>query len=102
MEQCEKRKYTEYRTGLFKGVFETIGKSTLSSDEKNIRFQESIRNSKDIMNIVLDTSICKTLDDIDGIPKLLITIFSKWAEANYITPSNICVVQSSQQLTQPQ
>lgn len=101
-QQCEKRKYIEYRTGLYKGLFESIGKSTLGNDEKNKRFQELIRNSKDIMSIVIDTSICKTLDDMDGIPKLLITVFSKWAEANYITPNNICVVQSLPQQTQPQ
>lgn len=88
--QCEKRKYIEYRTGLFKGIFETIGKSTLNNDEKNKKFQESIKNSKDIMSIVIDTSICKTLDDLDGLPKLIMTIFSKWAEANYITTNNIC------------
>lgn len=81
MEQKISPKYTEYRTGLFKGVFQTIANQTMSDDNRKNKFMEGIANSRDIYSLIIDTSICKTLDEITGIPKIAMTVFSKWAEA---------------------
>lgn len=78
-------RYTEYRTGLFKGAFKAISDVTLDSDEKKTKFIQGIGESKDIFRLVVDTSLCKSLDTVGGIPKLAMTVFAKWAEANYIT-----------------
>lgn len=84
-EAMEVPRYTEYRTGLFKGAFKAISDVTLDSDEKKTKFIHGIGESKDIYRLVVDTSLCKSLDTVGGIPKLAMTIFAKWAEANYIT-----------------
>ena len=77
------KRYIEYRTGLFKGVIEGISKATLNCEDKQKTFMSLVSNSNDIKSLVIDTSLVKTLDRIDGLPKLLFTLFSKWAEANF-------------------
>ena len=74
-------KYTEYRTGLFKGVFQTISNQTMTDDEHKNKFMEGIKNSRDIYSLIIDTAICKSLDEVTGIPKIAMTIFSKCAES---------------------
>lgn len=79
----DRKTYIEYRNGLFRGITEGLGKATFGNNEKVQKFSELIKSSKDIYSLLIDTSIIKTIDEMDGIIKVLLTIGSKWFEANY-------------------
>lgn len=73
------KKYIEYRKGLFSKLTE-LGATTLKDENKKKIFYESIMKSNDINTLILDTSIIKKLDTVDGLPKLLLTVYTKWLE----------------------
>lgn len=69
---------------MFKGMFDMLADQTLDTEEKKKKFIDGVKNSKDIYELVIDTSLCNKIDKISGLPKLFLTIMGKWAEANYI------------------
>ena len=77
----ESKKYLEYRKGFFRAISEGIGKISLKDDDKIQKFVESLKNSNDINDIIYETSLCKKLDELDGVLKLILTVGSKWIEA---------------------
>ncbi len=82
IESCnEVRKFTEYRNGLIKKVTELTANNTLPDENKRKYFIDSIKTSKDINTLLFETSLIKSVDSIEGIPKLMLTIYCKWVEA---------------------
>ena len=79
----EDKTFKEYRNGLMKKITEITANTTLKDENKRNNFIESIRTSKDIGTLLFDTSIVKTLDKLDGMPKLLLTVYCKWIEAYF-------------------
>jgi hypothetical protein len=82
IESCnEVRKFTEYRNGLVKKVTELTANNTLPDENKRKYFIDSIKTSKDINTLLFETALIKKVDSVDGLPKLLLTVYCKWVEA---------------------
>lgn len=77
-ESNESRSYTEYRIGLIK----LFGKK-FNNGEKADDFVNKILNSQDLKSLLFDTALCKSIDTMGGIPKIALTILSKYAETYY-------------------
>lgn len=54
-----------------------------NNSEKNDDFIDKLINSKDLKCLMFDTSLCKSLDTMGGVPKIALTILSKYAETYY-------------------
>lgn len=72
--------YIEYRNGLIRKLTE-LGAKTLPDENKKSTFIQSVLSSKDINKLILQTSLVKKLDMVDGVPKLLLTVYCKWIES---------------------
>ena len=62
--------YKEYRTGLLKKTYETISNN-------NKAFVDDCLNCSELQDLVENSAITQ-LDTLDGFPKLLLTVFSKY------------------------
>jgi 3-methyladenine DNA glycosylase AlkC len=61
-----------------KSITQLIAKKTLPLQEQQDKFIDSISNSKDIKSLLIDNNVMSNLDDIEGFPKLILTIFSRY------------------------
>lgn len=75
------KKYTSYRKGLLINVYEVISRYGNFGDKD--KFIKDCLNDNDI-NELLNNSIIDSIDGIGGMPKLLITIYSKYISHKYI------------------
>ena len=78
--RCD-RGYIEYRNGLIKKLTELTANKTLPDNEKRKIFMETVFKSSDINTLILETALIKKLDTLDGLPKLLLTVYCKWMES---------------------
>lgn len=74
----ESPKYTEYRNGIIKIFGKRLGGAKNGDD-----FVDKILSSQDLKKLLFDTTLCKNLDEMGGIPKIFLTILSKYAETYY-------------------
>jgi hypothetical protein len=68
------KKYKEYRDGLLLIATDKMG---LEGSQKN-KFIDDIMNSKYLKELLFDVSVLQSIDAIDGVPKILLTIASKY------------------------
>lgn len=75
--EMENNKFIEYRMGLIK----FMAKKANSNNTDD--FISKLTSSSDLKKLMFDTALCKTLDEMGGIPKIILTILSKYAETYY-------------------
>ena len=75
------RKYTNYRKGLLINIYELLSEyGNLGSKDT---FIKSCMNDNDI-NDLLNNQFIDRLDMLNGVPKLLLTIYSKFISHKYL------------------
>lgn len=80
-----KKRYIEYRSGLLTSVCGLFANRTLNEEHKKNHFINSVMVSKEIPDLLFNTTLIESLDRVDGLPKLILTIISKYFEANYLS-----------------
>ena len=75
------RKYTNYRRGLLINIYDLMSKYGAMPDRD--KFVKDCLNDSDI-NELLNNQMVERLDDVGGIPKLLLTIWSKYISHSYL------------------
>ena len=78
----DKKVYTEYRDGLSKALMYRLSK-TIKEDTKQTDFLLDISKSIDVKEI-MENLPTNYLDNIDGFPKLIMTIVSYYYKNKYI------------------
>lgn len=73
----DNNKYIEYRMGIMK----FLAKKANSNNTDD--FVSKLTSSNDLKKLFFDTSFCKSLDEMAGLPKIILTILSKYAETYY-------------------
>lgn len=63
------------------GLMKFIAKKANSNNTDD--FVSKLTSSSDLKKLMFDTTLCKSLDEMGGIPKILLTIMSKYAETYY-------------------
>ena len=75
------KKYTSYRKGLLINIYQMISRYGNFGDQD--KFIKECLNDQDI-NELLNNQVVDNLDNLGGIPKLLLTIYSKFISHKYI------------------
>lgn len=82
-------KYIEYRNGLLTSASSLLASKTIDDETKKGHFVKNICNSKDIKTLLFETELIRRLDQMDGMPKVILTIISKYFESCYLSQNNI-------------
>ena len=75
------RRYINYRKGLLINIYDLLSKYGNMGDKD--KFIKDCLNDDDI-NELLNNQMVERLDDMGGIPKLLLTIWSKYISHSYL------------------
>ena len=69
--------YTGYRIGLLRKVYEVLARCGNIPNQES--FISDCLNDREIMSL-MDNSVVNKLDEVGGVPKLLLTVYSKYIQ----------------------
>ena len=75
-----KHNYTDYREALLGGGTRAI--ASFSSGDKQA-FMNMVASSKDLKDLVIENGLVKSLDEMEGIPKILLTVGSFYLSSHF-------------------
>lgn len=57
-----------------------LSQKYFNESSKQEEFLNKLTSSNDLRKLLFESSLCSTLDEIGGVPKILLTVMSKYGE----------------------
>lgn len=74
-------KYTEYRKGVLKAAIKLLAKKIHNNNEQQKLLCDSLENSRDLTMLLFHSDVFDYIDNMDGVPKIVLTVIGKITES---------------------